>query len=141
MEMKKKAMVITFDAGLAIFLVISIIIISSFYITKGDRQSWSKIQVIRNMQDSIVALDNNKTLQTLNLTLIENQTASLLGQTYDFSFLIEEYNSNFDLTNNFTIRNLTKKKTFVNSGHYIFLKTNQTENKYYRLKYWVWENV
>jgi hypothetical protein len=139
MEMKKKAMVVTFDAGLALFLVISIIIMSSFYITKGDRDVWSKIQVIRNIQDTIVALDNNGTLQTLNLTLIEDQTATLLGPAYNFSFLIEEYINSYTPTQNSTIRNQTEKNTFVNTGHYLFHKYN--EGYYYKLNYWVWENV
>jgi hypothetical protein len=140
MEMKKKGMVITFDAGLAIFLVISIILISSFYITKGDRSVFPKVQIVRNMQDTVIALDNNKTLQTLNLTLIENRTATLLGRTYNFSIFIEEYNSSFDLTRNFTIKSPTDRKTFVNSGNYIFVKINNTANRYYLLRYWVWEN-
>ena len=138
--MKKKAMVVTFDAGLAIFLVISIIIISSFYITKGDRSLFPKIQTVRNMQDTIISLDNNDILQTLNSTIIETQTAALLPR-YNFSFLIEEYNSSFELTRNFSIRNITKKNIFVNSGYYVFVKSNQTENRFYRLRYWVWENV
>jgi len=136
----KKAMLLTFDSGLALFLVIAIIVISSFYITKGDRQTWTQIQMERLIQDAIAAMDNNKTLQTLDLTLIGNSTVTLLGSSYNFSFVINEYNASYNFTRNLTIRTLTKKKTTVMTGSYLFLRFNQTLiSNYYWLKYWVWQ--
>lgn len=132
-------MIITFDAGLAVFLVISMIIMSSFYITRGDREVFPKIQVMRNMQDIIVALHNNGTLETLDLNLIETLTADSLGPAYNFSYLIEKYNSSYVNTLNFTIRTPTEKNTFVSTGYYMFPSWNGVLYDYYEINYGVWE--
>ena len=77
-----KAFVFSLDAAIAITVVVFILAVSTFYITKSGGESVSKLQTIRIGSDVLAVLDNDGTLGTLSLETIRIELNRILPINY-----------------------------------------------------------
>ena len=77
-----KAFVLSLDVIIAIIVVISILVVSTFYITKAGGESVSNLQTIRMGGDVLALLDYDGTLDTLSVEDIEIELNRILPINY-----------------------------------------------------------
>lgn len=124
-----RGFIFSLDITIAIIIVILILITSTYYVSRIDERSFSKIQMIRTGNDILVVMDQNGILQTLNKELIENEMKLLLPINYDMKVKITCSSLGVE-----TSSSLPYKK-FVASGKRVLVRDN-LENCV--TKHWVW---
>ena len=77
-----KGFIFSLDTVIAIMVVIIILIVSMFYITKAGDESVSKLQSLRIGSDVLALLDYRGTLDTLSVSDIEVDLNSMLPINY-----------------------------------------------------------
>ena len=73
-----KAFIFSLDVIIGSIIVASILVVSTFYITKAGEESISKLQTIRTGYDVLALLDYDGTLDTLSVEKIEVELNKLL---------------------------------------------------------------
>ena len=77
-----KAFIFSLDVVIAIFVVMSLLVVSTFYVTKAGGESVSKLQTIRLGYDMLALLDYDNSLDTLSAGVIETELNRILPINY-----------------------------------------------------------
>lgn len=77
-----KAFVFSLDMVIAVIIVTSLLIVSTFYISKAGGESVSKLQTIRIGADVLALLDNDGTLDTLSVEKMRIELNRILPINY-----------------------------------------------------------
>lgn len=126
-----RGMIFTLDATLAITIILFVLAITTFYITKSNQQSLPDLQTLRVGSDILTILDNNDTLDSLDANLIEDEMNSLLFNNHNMRI---EINCDSD-TSLQTSQNIPESG-LVASGKRIFVVDNTQD--YCTARFWVW---
>ena len=77
-----KAFIFSLDIIIAIIVVMSLLMVSTFYVTKAGGESVSKLETIRIGSDVLALLDYNGTLNSLSVGNIEVELNRILPINY-----------------------------------------------------------
>lgn len=124
-----KAIIFTLDMFIAITIFSIAFAISLYYVSQASENKFTKLQMVNAASDLLAVMDYQETLQSLNSTLIENQTNELLPQAYQMRILIETNNND-----TIDVGGIASPGIFVASGKRYF--TNGTV--YGEVNYWIW---
>ncbi len=71
-KIRNKGFIFSLDAAIAIVVVMALLIVSTFYVTKAGSESVANLQMIRTGSDILTLLDNNKLLGKLFVSYYNN---------------------------------------------------------------------
>lgn len=126
----KKAFVFSLDVIIAVTVVMSVLIVSMFYITKAGDESISTLQTIRIGSDILAVLDYDGTLDTLSALNIEEKLDVILPINYHMKIKIDCINQDpiiAETTDTLPTNRLiaSGKRVFVtNTGEYCIADFN-----------------
>ena len=133
--MRKKAFVLTLDVTIALILVVTILLISNYYIAKAKSPSLSKLQLTKRGSDVLLQLDYLNVLDKLNPNTIHDNMTGLLPPSYDMqlNFTSPQFQS-------FIVGNpVLPAKSQIGSGRMIFvLDDDRKAIGYYTVRYYIW---
>ncbi|MBI4448045.1 hypothetical protein HY643_03625 [Candidatus Woesearchaeota archaeon] len=129
-----KGFVLSMDAAVAISIVIVVLVISSFYLSRSE-DSLPKVQMMKTGSDIIAVLDNEGFLQSSNATDIKGEINDLLPPAYNMRVSI---NGTF-LSQALIIETGTEPvgATFIGGGKRFFVITSPSPG-YGIIKFWIW---
>ena len=126
-----KGIVFTLDITVALLIVITILIVSKFYIFKSVNEL-PNIETLRNGYDIVNIMDYDKTLQSLNANQIKNELNILLQNKYDILIRITSSNQNL------SIGNPIPNDRFIGGGKIFSIMTNPNNDTYITTNFWIW---
>lgn len=126
-----KGFILSFDAVMAVFVVLIILIVATFYATRASEDSLSKLQMIRTGNDILAILDYDGTLETKSAATIEEGLNELLPTSYHM--MIEIKGKTFGPMIIETASEMPTDR-FIGSGKRMFNKNAE----YYIARYWIW---
>lgn len=88
---KQKGYAISIDAIFAIIVFMAMISLINYESFGSSTTAIAKLEIQKNMDDVLQALDKKETLQTLNATLIESKINALLPANYKWVLTIEVF--------------------------------------------------
>ncbi len=123
-----KGVIFLLDIVIALFIVLIILSISSFYLSRSEESPITKLQASRIANDIFAVLDYNGLLSEFDRNKIRNEIELMLPEGYSIDFKINCPNRVFDSRQN-------KIDNYIFAGERIF-KDNQLNNCIVR--YWIW---
>ena len=124
-------MIFTIDAIASLIIVITILVVSYFYILKSVNEL-PNLESLRTGDDIVKLMEYDGTLKSLNPDLIKNKTYTLLPNKYD---MLVRVSSN---TQNISIGGTQPNDRFIGGGERYSVITNQTTATYLTIRYWIW---
>ena len=126
-----KGIVFTLDITVALLIVITILIVSKFYIFKSVNDL-PNIETLRTGYDIVDIMNYDKTLQSLNANQIRNELNTLLPSKYDM--LIKTTTNN----QNISVGNPIPNDRFIGGGKIFSIMTNPNNDTYITTNFWIW---
>ncbi|MFA4886617.1 MAG: hypothetical protein WC595_00220 [Candidatus Nanoarchaeia archaeon] len=83
-----KGFIFTLDAFIASLIFLTTLLFTTYAVSQAAEFKTTNIYLIATASDALAALDNTNVLETLNATLIQNQTITTLPPYYGYKLTI-----------------------------------------------------
>ncbi len=130
---KKKGFIFTYDALIAVFVLVIILLAATFYASSATEDKLSNVHTANIGSDTINILIAQKTLETLDENAIQNELYTLLPNNYDITLQIT---TNTGLI--IDIKNNIPNGIFIASGKKYFATK---ENIIAKVEYKTWQKA
>lgn len=129
LQFQNKGVIFTLDMFLALLVVITIFVASSYYFSRSDNALYN-LQLTKIGNDVITLLDYNGVLNVPNQEIIQDKFNELLPSNYEMLISFESNNGN-----DFSIGVMPTNTDFIGSGKRFFIKNDLSD--YYLIKFWI----
>ncbi len=131
-----KGFILSLDVAVAIFVVFIMLMISAFYVSRGNEEQLSKLQMSRTGADVMAILDYEKTLETLDQDEVASEIKTLLPPNYEMRIMI---NGTFP-AQIMSVETTTQPpgEQLVVGGRREFVIRNATNEYFATAYYWIW---
>ncbi|MBS3125969.1 hypothetical protein J4453_00810 [Candidatus Woesearchaeota archaeon] len=127
-----KGFVFTLDVAIAVFILVGILAISSFYISRTNEESLSRIQMERTGSDILALVDYNGALESLSTDTLRTSLNVLLPANYHARIEISGGSLEGAIVTETSL--LPFQNEFIVTAERSFLKDGQ----FYKAKIYVW---
>ena len=129
LRFRNKGVIFTLDMFLALLVVITIFVASSYYFSRSDNALYN-LQLTKIGNDIITLLDYNGVLNIPNQEIIQDKFNELLPSNYEMLISFESNNGN-----DFSIGVMPTNTDFIGSGERFFIKNDLSD--YYLIRFWI----
>ena len=126
-----KGIVFTIDATVALIVVITILIVSNFYIYRSVDEL-KNLEAVRIGDNIIALMEYDDTLKTLDANNIKNEMYLLLPNKYDMRVRITSTSQNI------SIGGTPPNDRFIGSGKRFSVIINENNADYLTTRFWIW---
>ncbi len=134
----KHAFILTLDALLALVIVLIVLGAANSYIARSENVM-PNIQTARIGSDIVRLLENTNSLDTLDVTTIENDMEGLLPPSYGIRLSINWADANLEQTGSFEVGDELPDKKFISTGKRFFVVVSEGSLTHYGVAtYWIW---
>ena len=136
--MKKKGVIFTMDAIMAIAVVFLIIVMAHSQLAGVDLGYWNNMYAQKIAADVVAVLDEEGILATLDADAIESNITELLPENYQMWAQIDSYARNLTLDRTLTVGQEPANEDIVVSGRRVFVSGSDYIENYNVIRYQIW---
>ncbi len=138
--MKRKGVIFTMDAIMAIIIVFMVIVAVRSQMQGVDMAYWDNLYAQKLADDVIASLDYKGVLDTLDEASIQGNLSGILPPNYDMWLQIKSYTygDGFNLNETIDIGSDPEEEDSVISGRSVFVSGDDEIERYNLLKFKIW---